>query len=180
MHPWHQRGDTSVRLTVLSVTSCHARRCAGFTVDTGVKRTSLSASSGAHPCGLVPCRSHKFDCALKSTYIMIVPPSSSSISSRKSQLCSCGAGREMCAYIDENQGFASVIRFSVRMSCNSRALVNHLSKSREDTVLLKSLRTTITILPLLLPPCTVPSQDISPGHCARWERKGQTEKTMGR
>ena len=25
-----------------------------------------------------------------------------------------------------------------------------------------------------------PCQDISPGHCARWEKKGQTEKTMGR
>ena len=23
-------------------------------------------------------------------------------------------------------------------------------------------------------------QDISPGHCARWEKKGQTEKMMGR
>ena len=79
-------GDTSARSIVLSVSPCHVPGCVGLAVDTGVKRTSLSAASSAHPCWLVPCWSHRLDHALKSPHIIIVSPSSSSISSRKSQL----------------------------------------------------------------------------------------------
>ena len=60
--------------------------CVGLGVDTGVKRTSLIAVSSAHPCWLVPCWSNILDRALKSPHIIIVSSSSSSISSRKSQL----------------------------------------------------------------------------------------------
>ena len=79
-------GDTSARSIVLSVSPCRVPGCVGLAVDTGVKRTSLSAASSAHPCWLVPCWSHRLDRALKSPHIIIVSPSSSSISSRKSQL----------------------------------------------------------------------------------------------
>ena len=78
-------GDTSARSIVLSVSPCCVPRCVGLAVDTGVKRTSLSTASSAHPCWLVPCWSHRLDRALKSPHIVIVSPSLSSISSRKSQ-----------------------------------------------------------------------------------------------
>ena len=86
--PWCQPlgHDTSARSIVMYVSPCRTPGCVGLAVDTGVKRTSLSASSSAHPSWLVPCRSHRLDRVLKSPNIMIVSPSSSSISSRKSQL----------------------------------------------------------------------------------------------
>ena len=79
-------GDASARSIVLSVSPCRVPRCVGLAVDTGVKRTSLSTTSSIHPCWLVPCWSHRLDRALKSPHIIIVSPSSSSISSRNSQL----------------------------------------------------------------------------------------------
>ena len=79
--------DTSARSIVLSVSPCRVPGCVGLAVNTRVKKkTSLSAASSAHPCWLVPWWSHRLDRALKSPHIIIVSPSSSSISSRKSQL----------------------------------------------------------------------------------------------
>ena len=79
-------GDTSARSIVLSVSPCRVPGCVGLAVDKGVERTSLSAASSTHPCWLVTCWSHRLDRALESPNIIIVSPSSSSISSRKSQL----------------------------------------------------------------------------------------------
>ena len=115
----------------------------GLAVDKGVKWTSLSAASSTHPCWLVTCWSHRLDRALKSPNIIIVSPSSSSISSRKSQL----------AHVVQVEGWMYALMrirdlclssgFSVQMPCNLRELVDHLSKFSKDTVLLRLLRTTI-------------------------------------
>ena len=126
-----------------------ALRCVGVAVDTGEERTSRSASSRAHPCWLVPCRSHKLDRTLKSPHIVIVSPSSSSVSSRNSQLAPVVQVEGVHVCIEENQGFVLltcgflfVSFFVFRMPCSSRDLVQHLSKLREDAVLLRSFRTT--------------------------------------
>ena len=95
-------GDTSARSTVLSVSPCRVPGCVGLAVDTGVKRTSPSAASSAHPCWLVPCWSHRLDRALKSLHTIIV----SSISSRKSQLAPV---MQVEGWMYENQGFVSLI-----------------------------------------------------------------------
>ena len=72
-------GDNTSRSSVLSVSPCSAPRCPGVTVDTGVKRTPVSASSMAYPCWMVACQFCKRDRALKSPPILTVSPSSSSI-----------------------------------------------------------------------------------------------------
>ena len=55
--------------------------------------------------------------------------------------CPCDAGGRVGVCIDENHGFVSLIWFF----CNSHELVDLLSKLREDTFLLRSLRVTIAI-----------------------------------
>ena len=149
-------GDTRARSIVLSVSPCRVPGCEGLAVDTGMVRTSLSAVSSAHPCWLVPCWSHRLDRALKSPHIMIVSPSLSSTSSRKSQLAPVmQMGGWMYALI-RIRNLCLSSGFSIRMSCKSRELVVHLSKLCKDTVLLRLLLTTIaiprhTILKQLLP-----------------------------
>ena len=59
-------GDTSARSIVISVSPGDVPACVGLAVDTGVKRTSLSVASSAHPCWLVSCLSYRLDRALNS------------------------------------------------------------------------------------------------------------------
>ena len=92
------------------LSSCRVPGWVELAVDTGVKRASLSIPCNAHPCWLVPCLSHKLDCALKSLHIMIVIPSAPSIYLVKEiPTCSCGAGGGVYACIDESQGLVSLI-----------------------------------------------------------------------
>ena len=124
---------------------CRVLGCVGLAVDTGVKRTSLSAASSAHPCWLVPCWSHRLDRALKSLHIIIVSPSSSSISSRKSQLAPVMQVKGWMYALMRIRDLCLSSGFSIRMPCNSRELVDHLSKFSKDTVLLRLLQTTVAI-----------------------------------
>ena len=130
-------GDTSARSIELSVPPCRVRGCVGLAVVTGVKRTSLSAASSAHPCWLVTCWSHRLDHALKSPHIIIVSPSSSSISSRKPQLAPVMQVEGWMYALMRIRDLCLSSGFSIRMPCNSRALVDHLSKFSKDTVLLR-------------------------------------------
>ena len=116
--PWgHQRlVDSAVCVTLSRIELCgwwaggRGGGVEGRAVDTGVKRTSLSTSSRAHPCRSVPCRSHRLDRTLKSPHIMIVSPRWSSISSPVPTFA-CGAGGKVYVCIDENRGFVIILWF---------------------------------------------------------------------
>ena len=137
--------DTSAILIGQSVSPCHVPGCVELAVDTGVKRTSLSAASSAHPCWLVPCWSHRLDHALKSLHIMIVSPSSPSISSKKSHLVSVIQVEGRLYGLMKITDLCLSTSFSIRIPSNSRELVDHLFKFSKDTVLLKLLQTTVAI-----------------------------------
>ena len=69
---------TSARSIVLSVSPCHVPGCMGLSVDTGLKRTSLSAASIA-----------------RLPFLKDIPT------------CPCDAGGRVDVCVDENQGFVS-------------------------------------------------------------------------
>ena len=77
-----------------------------------------------YPCWLVPCGPHKIDLALKSPHIMLVSPSTSSISSRKSELVPM-------ILVEESMSAWMRIRdlclsgFSIQVLCNSHEQVDH-------------------------------------------------------
>ena len=82
-------------------------------------------------------------CDLKPPHV--ISPISSSFSSEKSQLVPAGQveGRMYAMMRIRNLCVSS--GFSIRMTCNSRAPVDHLSSLWEDTVLLRTLRSTFAI-----------------------------------
>ena len=127
-------GDTSSRSLGLSVSPCRIPGCLRIPVDMGVKRTSLAASSSAHPCWLVPCRSDKLDRALKSQQIMVASPRSSSIPSRKSKLI------PVMHVVGCMYALMSIrnLCLSSDISIHIPNLVYHLSKLSGDNVLLRS------------------------------------------
>ena len=137
----------------LSVSPCCVPGCVGLAVDTGVKRTSLSTTSSAHPCWLVPCWSHRLDRALKSPHYHNCV--SQFVFHLPKEIPTCIHPPFHLHLVVQVEGWMYALMrirdlclssgFSIRMACNSRELVDHLSKLSKDIVLLRWLRTTNTI-----------------------------------
>ena len=102
----------------------------------------LGTSSSAHPCWLVPCRSHKFSRALQSPQFM-----TQFVFHLLKEVvtCSCTAGERVLECTDETHRFVSLIWFFYSMPFHLREPAHHLSRLREDTFLLISLGTAIGI-----------------------------------
>ena len=104
-------GDTSAKSSVLSEAICRAPGCVEIAVYTGVKRTSLSVPSRAHPNRLVSWPPLKPDRALKITTCHARVSQSAFYLIKEVPTCPCSAGGRMCVCIDENRGFLSLVVF---------------------------------------------------------------------